>query len=272
MAVTTAADGTLHLRVLAITQGQWGERIADNVAQHAPGTWSVARWATPRVIPPVVDDPDDYLPATLPAADLVLALGETAGVIQLIPDIVQRTGARAVIAPSDRNESLPPGLVRQLSTWLADLGVAVVFPKPFCSLTPHTYNRPPIAVEYDDPLIRTFAERFGRPVLRITVDGDKVISAASVERDSACGCAQFVAQGLAGCPVGDAEQEAGMLHHHFPCLASMNQDADYQDTLMHVSGFVLREAVKEQILDHLEPTPYFRPLGRVDDQAVTDSP
>jgi thymidylate synthase len=83
----------------------------------------------------------------------------------------------------------------------------------------------------------------------------------AVERDSACGCAHFVAQGLIGISVEQAEHEAGMLHHHYPCLASMNQDADYDDTLMHVSGHILRVTVKEQIKDRLEPTPYFQPMG-----------
>jgi hypothetical protein len=100
--------------------------------------------------------------------------------------------------------------------------------------------------------------------LRVTVGGDQRIDQAGVERDSACGCARFVAQGLIGQPVGQAEYEAGMLHHHYPCLASMSQDSDYKDTLMHVSGHILREAVVEQVRDHLEPVAYFQPAGRVE--------
>lgn len=250
--------------VLAVTQGQWGERIADYVGRHHPPSWAVHRWAAPRALPLVVDDPADFLPPKLPGVGLVLALGETAAVPQLIPDIVKMTGAKAVIAPIDRNESLPPGLVAQLRGWLDDLGVAVAFPKPFCSLTETTYNQPPITVTYDDPTIRRFAQHFGTPRFQMTVEGDLRIGSAAVERDSACGCASFVAQGLMGRSVEEAEYEAGMLHHHYPCLASMNQDGDYQDTLMHVSGHILREAVKAELKDYLEPTPYFRPMGRVE--------
>jgi hypothetical protein len=43
----------------------------------------------------------------------------------------------------------------------------------------------------------------------------------------------------------------------------MNQDADYQDTLMHVSGHILRGTVKTAVQHHLSPTPYLRPMGRV---------
>jgi hypothetical protein len=67
-----------------------------------------------------------------------------------------------------------------------------------------------------------------------------------------------------GQAVADAEQEAGMLHHHYPCLASMNQDTDYRDTLMHVSGNIVREAVRVEIGPHLDPVAYYRPHGRVD--------
>jgi len=255
--------------ILVVTQGQWGDRIYDNLHRLRPPFWFVHKWTAPRALPLVIDDSTDFLPPKLPAVDLVLALGETASVAQLIPDVVKMTGAKSVVAPIDRNESMPPGLVTQLRGWLADLHVAVAFPKPFCSLTETTYNQPPIVETYDDPIIRRFAQHFGKPQLRVTLDDDKHITGVEVERDSACGCAHFVAEGLKGRSVEEAEYEAGMLHHHYPCLASMNQDSDYSDTLMHVSGHVLRVAVKEQIKDHLEPTPYLRPTGRVETGAET---
>jgi hypothetical protein len=252
------------LALLNVTQGQWGERMADNLARFRPAGWTVHRWAAPRALPVVIDDPEDFLPGSFPKVDLVIALGETPSVIQLIPDIAKMTGARSVLAPIDRNESLPPGLVTQLRQWLTELGVAVAFPKPFCSLTETTYNRYPLIVDYHDPVIRQFARFFGAPKFRMTVDAEKQVKEVTVERDAVCGCARFVAEGLTGRSVEEAEYEAGMLHHHYPCLASMNQDADYKDTLMHISGNAMREAVKEQIKEHLEPTPYFQPGGRVD--------
>jgi hypothetical protein len=259
------ADEDSRLSLLVVTQGQWGERIAENVRRTCPDNWTLHQWPAPRALPPVIDDPDDYLPPELPPVDLVLSLGETPGVVQLIPDIVRMSGAKSVIAPIDRNESLPPGLVHQLQAWLDETNTAVVFPKPFCSLTETTYNRPPIQVTYDDPIIRRFAQRYGQPQLKVAVDSNKRIESVEIERDSACGCALAVAQGLVGWSVDEAEFKAGMLHHHYPCLASMNQDSDYQDTLMHISGHILQEAVTGQIKDHLEPTPYLRPMGRVED-------
>ena len=258
----TLTNDTLTL--LAVTQGQWGERIADNIDRYKPAGWQMHRWAAPRALPVIVDDPDDYLPASLPRADLVVALGETAGVVQLLPDIVKLARAQAVLVPIDRNESVPAGLVTQLRQWLDEMGVSVVFPKPFCTLTETTINRPPLVEAYHVPLVQQFARYFGQPIFDIDVNSEGEIAEVRVERDAACGCARYVAQGLAGHPVNHAEYEAGMLHHHYPCLASMNQDLAYHDTLMHVSGHALRDAVKEEIQPYLEPTPYLRPDGLVD--------
>ena len=253
------------LRLLVITQGLWGERIAENIAAHAPSDWAVESWKAPRVLPPVIDDPEELIPSNLPSSDLILALGEVAGVAQLAPEIARKTGARAVIAPIDRNESLPPGLVAQLQGWLGELGVASVFPKPFCSLTETSCNRTPLVGTYDDPTIRRFARQFGRPQFRASVEGQH-IRHLEVIRDAACGCARHVAEGLAGCHVDRAVEAAGMLHHHFPCLASMNKDPDYLDTLMHVSGHFLQDAVKEEIRACLTPVAYLRPSNLADQE------
>ncbi|MGD2251883.1 MAG: DUF166 family protein [Anaerolineales bacterium] len=247
-------------RLLAVTQGQWGERIAENITKHAPSDWQVATWSAPRVLPQVIDEPEDFLPPALPQADLVLALGDTAGLAQLIPDIVRRTQARAVIAPIDRNTSLPAGLAGQLKQWLDDMGVASVFPRPFCSLGEQTYNHKPLVEPYQDKLIRRFSTHFGRPKFKVAISEGRIQS-LEVLRDAACGCARHVAQGLVGTSVDEALEKAGLLHHHYPCLASMNKDIDYNDTLMHVSGNILKDSIKEQERGHLTPTPYLRPHG-----------
>jgi hypothetical protein len=252
-----------HLRILAITQDLWGERIADNIDSKAPEGWVVERWAAPPMLPLVIDDPSDFLPSTFPEADLVLALGKVPGLAQLVPDIAAACGAQAVIAPIDRNESLPPGLANQLKGWLEQQGLVVAFPKPFCSLTEATFNALRVQEEYDHPVIRTFASAFGNPEFEFQIR-DKTIVGAEVKRDSACGCAAYVADNLVGSSVADALDKAGMLHHHYPCLASMNQDADYSDTLMHVSGNILKEAIKTELEPHLE-VKFMRPTGLSED-------
>ena len=250
--------------ILAVTQGRWGERIAQNVAANAPSTWTVHTWAAPRVIPPIVDYPEDYLPEAFPEVDLVLALGDVPGFAQLVPDIARMSGARAVLAPIDRNESLPEGLARQLAGWLEAIDVAVAFPKPFCSLTEDSYNRTPLVKPLQDETLRTFARQFGRPRFHVEVE-DGHISRVDVLRDAACGCGECVAEGLQGVPVDDALEQAGLLHHHYPCLASMNKDQHYRDTLMHVSGNILIDSLKEDLREHLNIV-YIRPSGLSESQ------
>jgi hypothetical protein len=261
--VTGAASADSSLSILAVTQGQWGERIAENITANAPSDWSVQSWAVPRVIPPIVDDPEDFLPESLPQAELVIALGDVAGLAQLIPDVVRMVGAKAVIAPIDRNESLPPGLAKQLEGWLENMGIAAVFPKPFCSLTETSYNRTPLVLHYENELISRFATHFGKPEIKADVE-EGHISNTEVIRDAACGCARHVSENLIGTPVEKALEEAGMLHHHYPCLASMNKDPDYFDTLMHVSGNLLVDGLKDELGAHLA-TLYLQPHGRVDE-------
>jgi hypothetical protein len=241
------------VRILAIIAGEYGQRHVENIRKHGPSDWQVEVWQAPAVLPPVVDYPEDHLPDSLPAVDLLLAFGEHKGVAELVPEIAKMTGAKAVIAPVDREEWLPRGLARQLRDWLADMGVACVTPKPLCSLTETHYNVRRHCTAYDDVMIAEFARHFGWPELRIAVDPDtRAIATVDVIRDAVCGCARSVARGLVGISADDAEEKAGLLHHHYPCLAGMVKDPDFGDTLMHVSGNILKDGVGEQVKAHKE--------------------
>lgn len=251
------------MRILAIVQGEYGWRIATNIRQHSPPDWTTTIWQAPPLLPPVIDYPEDFLPEALAPSDLVLSLGQHPGVAELLPDVVSMCGARAVIVPVDNIAWLPPGLMHQVARWLRDLNVSVVFPKPFCSLTPTTYNTLRQRVKYDNEMIAGFARCFGQPEFRATQQTDGSLSGIQVHRDTPCGCARYVACNLTQtgiCPE-TAEQDAGLLHHHYPCLAGMSIDLDYSDTLMHVSGNILKAAISDQIKPFRRPTTYYRPHG-----------
>ena len=247
------------MRILAIITGEYGQRHVDNIRSYAPDEWEIQVWRAPASYPPVVDYPEEHVPDSLPETDLVLAFGEQKGVAELLPEIVRRTGARAVIAPVDREEWLPRGLARQLRGWLEEMNVACATPKPLCSLTESHYNVTAHRIEYDEPLIAEFARRFGRPAFRITVDPEtRDLARIEVSRDAVCGCARHLAQELVGVPADDAERLAGLLHHHFPCLASMGIDDDFSDTIMHISGNILKEEIKNEVKEYKEVR-YIRP-------------
>ena len=255
------------MRILAVITGEYGTRHIANVQRFGPPEWAIEVWQAPTRFPLVIDYPEDHLPASFAPADLILSFAEHKGVAELLPDIARLSGAKAVLAPVDSEAWLPRGLARQLRGWLERMGVACVTPKPLCSLTETHYDltrRQRIA--YDDQFIAEFASYFGRPSFQIEIDPQtRAIRSVRVRRDAVCGCARYVAERLAGISVDEAEQEAGMLHHHFPCLASMGIDSDYGDTLMHVSGNILRDEVGEQVRPFKQTT-YLRPGTLSEDQ------
>jgi hypothetical protein len=237
------------MQILAIISGEYGRRHVENIKAHGPAGWKIHTWQAPAILPQVIDYPEDYLPAELPAAELILSFAELRGVAELLPDMAKMCGAKGVIAAVDNESWLPRGLARQLRGWLENMGVACATPKPLCSLTEQDYGvtrRQRNA--YQNPQISEFARYFGQPELKITVDPESgTILAAEVQRDAVCGCARFVAERLVGLSADEAGEQAGLLHHHFPCLASMGKDPDFGDTLMHVSGNVLKDNVEAQV-------------------------
>lgn len=238
------------MRILAIVSGEYGLRHVRNLEAHLPEDWRIESWRAPAVLPPVMDYPEEYIPDAMAPCDLVLSFAEHRGVAELIPEIAKLTGARAVIAAIDNEAWLPRGLARQLAGWLARMGVACATPKPLCSLTERDYKVTRREREgYQSELISAFACHFGQPDIRLSIDPEsRIITAAEVARDAVCGCARAVAEKLVGLSADEAEEKAGLAHHHFPCLASMIKLDDYNhDTLMHESGRLLQENLAEQL-------------------------
>lgn len=239
------------MQILAIvTTGEYGARHVKNIQEHKPADWQIETWEAPQVLPPIIDYPEDYLPDAFAPVDLILSFAEHKGVAELLPDIAQMAGAKAVIAAVDNEIWLPRGLARQLRGWLERIGVASATPKPLCSLTEVDYKiTRRERVTYDSPQIAEFARYFGQPDLDIEVDPNtRQIHSAKVRRDAVCGCARFVAEGIIGTSVDEVEEKAGLLHHHFPCLASMTKLVDFNhDTLMHESGNLLKDNIGEQV-------------------------
>jgi hypothetical protein len=238
------------MKILAIVSGEYGNRHVKNISENGPQDWEITTWAAPKVLPPIVDYPEDYLPESFAPAELVLSFAEHRGVAELLPDIAKMTGAKGVIAAVDDESWLPRGLARQLRGWMERIEVVCVTPKPLCSLTETdfgvTFRE---RIEYENEKISAFAKYFGKPELLLQINPDSLeIEGAEVVRDAVCGCARFVAGNLIGISVEEAEEKAGLLHHHYPCMASMKKLREFNmDTLMHNSGHIIRKNVAEQI-------------------------
>jgi hypothetical protein len=230
------------VRLLIVIQGDWGERIADYIDRTAPNDWQRSTWQGPAVLPVVIDEPAAFLPESLVRADLLLVLTESAGMSDLAPDIAQMCGAEAVIMPVDKRSWARPGLLRQVRKRLEALNVASVFPRPFCSLvdTPRQH-----------PLIRAFAERYGRPELDCTVQ-DEQIASCTVLRGAPCGNTRYIAEHLVGTAVDKAAEQAGLLHHYYPCWGGMGTDPVHgSHTLLHIAATMTQKSVERTLKTHL---------------------
>ena len=125
-----------------------------------------------------------------------------------------------------------------------ELAIEYAFPKPFCSLE---------AAEAK-PLISRFVREFkiGKPSLGIGIEkrnGARVVQNVVVERSAPCGSTWYVAKKL----IGKAVRKEGIrdvvakAHHSYPCTATMSVDPEIGEPILHEAGFLIREAVENQL-------------------------
>jgi NAD-dependent dihydropyrimidine dehydrogenase PreA subunit len=186
----------------------------------------------PEDLPEFIDDPQEYLPKKLPEADLILALGLYGDINLIIPTIAQEIGAQSAIIPIYDPKQIPPGLQTEMEQTTED--ILLVFPRPFCSLEP-----------LGDKYVDEFAEKFGKPLLEI--EADNLVKKVNVIRGAPCGSTWFIAEKLEGLPSEEAELEAGHKFHNYPCLASMKEDVQLNDTLMHIAGYNVKETIRRNL-------------------------
>ena len=234
------------MRILALVQGVYGERIVSHIQANCPKSWEVNYYKVPPISIPIVDDPEEFLPDKLLDADLILHLAESSQAAQLLSGVVNMTGAKAVIAPIDNSNWIPKGMRNQLNRELTKLKVDIVFPEPFCSITQSSVGYGRTYESYDNKLIAEFATHFGKPILKVELDKDNhLITGAIIERGAPCGSTQYTVNRIKGYNKENIIPHAGLMCLHYPCLASMqfeNTDEGV-DTIMHNSGRIFNEAV-----------------------------
>ena len=73
--------------------------------------------------------------------------------------------------------------------------------------------------ENGDPFFDEFVSKFGKPIVQIELDGNRV-SDVRVVRSAPCGSTFFVAQEMVGEEVNNLPIKAGLKVQHYPCRAS----------------------------------------------------
>jgi hypothetical protein len=225
------------LRLLVFTQGGYGERVLDNLRRRAPEEWTIEHEALPEALPPVIEEPEKHVSDLKLGGewDLVLFLGESPSAFSLLPAVVRRLSAKAVVAPVDDYSWLPLGLERQIRSELEGLGVKAVFPRTFCTLKP-------VGV----PPVDEFARIFGSPRIGIVVEGGK-ISRVDTVRGAPCGSTWYMTEKLPGTRVEEAAARAAILVQIYPCLASRRVERLFGDAPIHVAGHLAEKAVEDAL-------------------------
>jgi len=241
----------MRMRIVISIQGPYGERIVENIKTHNPDGWGVETFNLPTGLPPIIDEPSEYLPGNLPEADLIIFLSESSPAAQLIPHIARMTGAKGVIAPIDNKLWLRLGLKGQVQRELDAMGVGSAFPKNFCTLRETTYGYRDSAQPYECEIISRFAKYFGRPRIRTRIHPETgTIEAVEVLRGSPCGSTYHTARSILGMSAKEAVPKAGLVCVQYPCLASMQMeqiDKGLYNTLMHLSGQIFNEELEPQV-------------------------
>jgi len=231
------------MKIGILYAGPFGEQMINHISLSGFGDRIVAVCElTPEKIPgggrsgDIWESPDDFLPLDLPEArcDLLLVLGVQGSLGVLVPGVAKRWSARAVIFAID-DRGMAPDARRSIEEELGDAGIHVEFPEPFCTL----------AGSRND-LVRAFAERFGRPEFRATIDpASRCIQEVTVLRDTPCGTASSTAKKLEGLPCEeDLILRRCYEEHHNEgaehcCLAEM----DPLYPVMQEAGDLLKDAV-----------------------------
>lgn len=224
-------------RVLFFTQGFYGDRIVGNIKRLAPENWRLLNFQIPKELPQLIEEPGEIVEGFKLSGvwDLIVFLGESPSAFMLLPSIVKATSAINVIAPVDDYSWLPFGLERQIRGELQSLGVVVMFPRPFCSLTSTGIGA-----------IDNFAEMFGAPKLEIVLS-QNIVKSVKVLRGAPCGSTWYVAEKLAGNKAESAEHRGAILVQTYPCLASRRFERVLSDAPIHVSARIISKSISDAL-------------------------
>lgn len=253
------------LSLLFIYSGDYGERVIRNLINDPSfckacglacdfckyGVYSYVQSILAAVelldsskLPTFIEEPEKYFPEKIPTADLCVATGIHKDLLLALPSRLSREGVRGLITPIEDFREIPTGLRKQVEEECRSLNIECAFPKPFCALEP----------EEDKPLISQFIHEFniGKPHLEIVTrargEAD-VVEGVIVERSAPCGSTWYVARKLIGKEARKEEirDVVAKAHHSYPCTATMAVDREIGEPILHKAGYLIREAVEDQL-------------------------
>ncbi|MFZ2070513.1 MAG: DUF166 family protein [Halobacteriota archaeon] len=222
-------------RIYVLYHGSFGELVMEHLVTGGFAARIVGLYDL-KVASVLLDEPEKDLPddIPLPECDLLLVLGILPKAGDLVPIIVERTGAKAVLWPIEDPNLIPEGKY-SIEKELKEKGIHVEFPEPLCVLD-----------RSDNEVVNSLVITFGKPKFELKVNAkNKVIEAVKVIRDTPCGSASKIALKLVGMSYADMtafEERVGQMHDN-ECVAYMGPDRP----IMQQAGIILTEALKDAL-------------------------
>ncbi|MHA1712660.1 MAG: DUF166 domain-containing protein [Candidatus Ranarchaeia archaeon] len=214
------------------------------VYSHVTRIRSAVKLEDPKNLPSFIEDPEKYLPRHLPKADICILSGVHQDLMLALPDKLNSVGISALITPVEDFQILSSGLCKQLENTCEEYSIEYAAPKPFCALEP----------DNSKPLITRFIKEFnvGKPLVDVSIKKrghEKIISGVTVKRSAPCGSTWYVARRIMHKPVekDSLRDTISKSHHSFPCTATMNKDPELGDAILHIAGYLIRDAIEKQL-------------------------
>lgn len=207
-------------------------------------------------VPDFIEDPEEYLPKSLPQVDFIMVVGIHQDLLSGLPEYLKGKNVKAVIVPVENPKWVQPGLQVQVLEAFESYGIQAAFPKPFCALSKelNEYNQEGFNITKKRHYIIDFIDHYkiGVPMVSFLLSKDgKTIEDTCVLQCAPCGSSYFVVQQLKAKYLENGEvslnERISKAHHSYPCNASMDQDTILKDSILHVGGYLIRNAVRRAL-------------------------
>ena len=211
-------------------------------------------------VPDFIEDPEEFLPKNLPPVDFILVVGIHQDLLSGLPNYLKdKKEIKAVIVPIEDPKWAPAGLQVQVLEEFERYGIQAAFPKPFCALSKeiNEHNKPGFNLTKEHDNVYEFIDYFkiGKPIVSFLLSKDgKSIEDSCILQSAPCGSSYYVCQQLKSKyfkngKSGDLSlnERISKAHHAYPCNASMDQDSILKDSILHVGGYLIRNAVRREL-------------------------
>ncbi len=194
----------------------------------------------PKTLPNFVENGEEYLPKFIPESDLAIAVNVHPDILLAMPKKLEGK-VSALIVPVEEPRWCSLGLAKQLEEICENFGIEFLAPKPFCSMR-----------KCGKKIIDRFIEEFGLGYPEFEIKIEEGRGKIKIVRSQPCGAAWYIGIKLrsfdfSNYGIRDLWNVVSEAHHSFPCTASMEKDPEYDETLLHVAGYIARRAVDRAI-------------------------